>query len=82
MCGVPLDHWANGGYVDVLFTCSECTFCSLGSWSYSKEWVKLGTKSMWHCSREVKCHQDDNLDTFGINCSRTAAHSVCLWPNG
>ena len=82
MCGVPLDHWANGGYVDVLFTYSECTFCSLGSWSYSKEWVKLGTKSIWHCSREVKCHQDDNLDTFGINCSRTAAHSVCLWPNG
>ena len=21
-------------------------FCSLGSWPYSKEWVKLGTKSM------------------------------------
>ena len=29
----------NGGYVDVLFTCGECGFCFLGSWSYSKEWV-------------------------------------------
>ena len=52
--GAPLDHWANGGYVDVLFTCGECSFCSLGSWSYSKAWVKLRTKSMWHCSREVE----------------------------
>ena len=24
-------------YVDVLFTCGECGFNSLGSWSYSKE---------------------------------------------
>ena len=29
----------NGGYVDVLFTCGECGFGSLGSWSYSIEWV-------------------------------------------
>ena len=38
---------------------SECGFCSLGSWSYSKEWVKLGTKNMWHRSREVKCQLGD-----------------------
>ena len=24
---------------DVLFTCGECGLGSLGSWSYSKEWV-------------------------------------------
>ena len=38
------------------FTCGECGFSSVGSWSYSKEWVwKLGTKSMLHCFRKVKC---------------------------
>ena len=32
-------------YVDVLFTCGECGFNSLGSWPYSREWVwNLGTK--------------------------------------
>ena len=59
VCGAPLDDWVNGGYVDVLFKCGECGFRSLGSWSYSKEWVKLGTKSMWHCYREIKCQQGD-----------------------
>ena len=59
MCGTPLDDWANGDYVDALFTSGECGFCSLESWSYSKEWVNLGTKSMWHCSREIKCQQGD-----------------------
>ena len=35
----------NDGYVDVLFTCRECGFGSLGSWSYSKEWAwSLGQK--------------------------------------
>ena len=29
-----------------LFTCGECGFCSLRSWCFSKEWVKLGTKSL------------------------------------
>ena len=44
MCGAPLDDWINGGYV-VLFTCHEFGFSSLGSWSYSKEWVwNLGGK--------------------------------------
>ena len=37
MYGVPLDDWANGGYVDVLFMCGKCGFGSLVSWSYSKE---------------------------------------------
>ena len=32
-------------YVDA--TCDECGFGSLGSWSYSKEWVwNLGTKTV------------------------------------
>ena len=30
---------ANGGYVDVLFTCGECGFTSLRTWSSSVEWV-------------------------------------------
>ena len=37
--------WLMLVYVDVLFTCGECGFNSLGSWSYSKEWVwNLGAK--------------------------------------
>ena len=59
VCGAPLGDWVNRGYVDVSFTCGECGFCSLGSLSYSKKWVKVGTKSMWHCSGEVKCQQGD-----------------------
>ena len=39
VCEVDLDDWANLVYVHVLFTCGECSFNSLGSWSYSKEWV-------------------------------------------
>ena len=47
-------------YVDVLFTCGECAFNSLGSWSYSKERVSnLGTQSFLHCYREVKCQLRD-----------------------
>ena len=47
-------------YVDVLFTYDKCGFKSLGSWSYSKEWMwNLGTKSMLHCFREVKCQLGD-----------------------
>ena len=46
--------------VNVLFTCGKSSFNSLGSWSYSKEWVwNLGTKSMLYCIREVKCQQGD-----------------------
>ena len=46
--GAPSDHWTNGDYVDVLLTCGECGLGSLGSWSYSKEWVwNLGTKSVF-----------------------------------
>ena len=41
MYGVLLEDWAMLVYVDVLFTCDECTFNSLGSWSYSKEWVRI-----------------------------------------
>ena len=37
VCGAPLDNWANGGYVDVLFMCGECDFSSFGSWSCSEE---------------------------------------------
>ena len=47
MCGVLLDDSAMLVYVDVLFTCGECSFSSLGSWSDSKElvWI-LGTQSI------------------------------------
>ena len=37
VCGVLLDYWAMLVYVDVLFTCGECSYNSLGSWPYSKE---------------------------------------------
>ena len=44
---MPSDHWANGDYADVLFMCGECGLSSLGSWSYSKEWVwNLGIESV------------------------------------
>ena len=47
VCGVLLDDWAMLLYVDVLFTYDECSFNSLGSWSYSNEWVWiLGTQSI------------------------------------
>ena len=39
VCGVLLGDLAMLVYVDVLLTCGECSFNSLGSWSYSKEWV-------------------------------------------
>ena len=46
--GAPSDHSADGDYVDVLLTCGECGLGSLGSWSYSKEWVwNLGIKSVF-----------------------------------
>ena len=47
-CGAPSDDWVVMVVMfDVLFFCGECAFCSLGSWSYSKEWVwSLGTKSV------------------------------------
>ena len=42
--------------VDVLFTRGECGFNCLGSSSYSKECVSnLGTQSLLHCYRELKC---------------------------
>ena len=37
VCGAPSGDWVNGGYIDVLFTCSECGFSSFGSWTYSEE---------------------------------------------
>ena len=39
MCGASSDYWANGSYIDVLFTGGECGFGSLGSWLYSREWI-------------------------------------------
>ena len=66
----------------VSFHYIEYGFCSLRSWFCSKEWFELGTKSMWHCSREEKCLQGDTLHKLVKNCSRIAAHSVCLWLNG
>ena len=47
VCGVLLVDWAMLVYFDVLFTCGECSFNSLGSWSYSKDWgTVLGTQSI------------------------------------
>ena len=37
LCGVLLHYWAMLVYVDVLFTCGEGCYNSLGIWSYSKE---------------------------------------------
>ena len=50
----------------------ECDFNFLGSWSYSKEWVwNLGTKSILHCFRKVKCQLGDilgsNLPEFNVS---------------
>ena len=39
VCGAPLDDWANCGYVDVLFTCGECSFSSFGSWSANSNFL-------------------------------------------
>ena len=39
VCAMLLDDLAMLVYVDVLLTCGECSFNSLGSCSYSKEWV-------------------------------------------
>ena len=62
VCGAPLDDWANGGYVDVSFTCDECGFRSLKSWSCSEGRVwDLVTKSMLDCFREKRCQQGDTL---------------------
>ena len=63
----------------------ECDFNSLGSWSYSKEWVwNLGTRRMLHYFREVKCQL---CDSSGIwyqqnNSNRITLLILCLWPNG
>ena len=38
--------------------------------------LRNGSKSKWHCSREVKCQQDYTLHKRRINCSRTAAFCV------
>ena len=60
--GALLNDWANGGYVDVLFTCGECSFSSLESWFCSEErvwdWV---TKDILNCFKEVRCQQVDAL---------------------
>ena len=61
VCGVLLDDWAMLVYVDVLFTCGECSFNSLGSWSYSKKkmWI-LGTQSIYSLIHSfVKCQLGD-----------------------
>ena len=39
VCEVPLDDWANGGYVDFFFTCREYGFSSLESWSW--KWCRI-----------------------------------------
>ena len=39
VCRALLGDWVMLVYDDVLFTCGECSFKSLGSWSYFKERV-------------------------------------------
>ena len=79
-CGVPSDHWANGDYADVLFMCGECGLCSLGSWSYSKEWVwNLGIESVlkWNVSRMT--FQEFNIRYILLQDSHTYYISVAQW---
>ena len=65
VCGAPLDDWADGGYVDVSFTCDECGFRSLKSWSCSEGRVwDLVTKSMLDYFREKRCQQGDTLGVW------------------
>ena len=63
VCGVPLDDLAILVYVDVLFTCRKCSFYSLGSWPYSKEWVWiLGTQSIHSFIHSfLKCQLSDTI---------------------
>ena len=77
---MPSDDWANGGYADALFTCAACGFVSLGSWFYSKKWVKnLETKIVlkWNVNRVM-------LQKFNIRCSSCGIVSFIgyLWPSG
>ena len=61
VCGVPLDDWANGGYVYGLLL-------GVMSWCWCKFFEKLvlfqrmcmefRDKTMLQCPREVKCHTD------------------------
>ena len=76
--------WLMLVYVDVLFPCGECGFNSLGSWSYSKEWVwNLGTKSMLHCFREMKCQLGDtpefNIGKTLLQDNHSNRMSVAYW---
>ena len=45
---MPLDDWANGGFVDVFLMHGEYGFISLGSWCYSSELV-------WYLRAELCC---------------------------
>ena len=80
VCGAPSDDWANGGYIDVLFTCGECGFGSLGSWYYSKEWAwNLGAKCVmkWNARRVTLRNLILGIDSCGI-----ANLTAYLWPSG
>ena len=79
-CGALSYDWANGGYVDVLFTCGECGFGSLGSWTYSKEWIwNLGKIVCW--SETSAGWLSKNL-MLGIDSCGIPSLTSYLWPSG
>ena len=69
--------------VDVSFTCGECSFNSLGSWSYSKEWVSnLGHKVCCIATGKRNVNwvtlQEFNIMKYSYTITPLIA---CLWPN-
>ena len=68
VCGVPLDDWANGGYVDGLLSgvVSYCWCKFFGElFLFQGRCMEFRDKIIPHCSREVKCHADCSW----LNCS-------------
>ena len=81
-CGASSDDWANGGYDD---KCGECGFGSLGSWSYSHDWVlNLGDKNYVALVQgsEMSAGWYSRNSMLDIYCCGKATFTVYLWPNG
>ena len=57
ICGALLGDWTNGGYADGLLHVWWVGFSTLGSWSYSEEWVWMSWTKLCSTVREVKCQQ-------------------------
>ena len=83
VCGVLSDNWAMLVYVDVLFTCGECSFNSLESWSYSKEWMwTLGTQSIHSFIHEISAGWHSRNLILWMHCNRIITITLYPWPNG